>query len=92
MFDFAVNEDLAALYKAQDEADEIVPCTNDPEQFFPEQGGLGVRWNEVKQMCGGCPIVNQCAEYGIKHEPYFGIWGGLSAYERAVIAGRRRTA
>lgn len=92
MFDFGVNEDLQALYKAQDEAEEIVPCTNDPDLFFPDQGGHGVQWTVVKKLCGGCPIVAQCAEYGIKHEPYFGVWGGLSIYERAVLAGRRRSA
>lgn len=93
MFEFEINDELAALYKAQDEADEIVACSNDPDLFFPDQGeGHGIQWARIKQLCNACPIVKQCAEYGIKHEPYFGIWGGLSIYERAKIAGRRKSA
>ena len=77
-----INKDLQDLWRAQDEAAEIVPCTNDPDLFFPEKSGDPVSWSMIKLACGSCPIRMQCAEYGIKHEPYFGIWGGLSERER----------
>ncbi len=91
MFDFGINEDLAALYKAQDEAEDVVPCTNDPDLFFPErhQGNRGAII-EIRAACATCPIVAQCAEYGIKHEPEFGFWGGLSVEQREEIRGYRK--
>jgi hypothetical protein len=86
--DFGITPALQALYKAQDEAREVVPCTNDPDLFFPEQGGAG-GINHIRRICAGCPIVLQCAEYGIDNEHFFGIWGGLTVDERATIRRAR---
>lgn len=33
--------------------------------------------DRAAQICGGCPVREPCAEWGIKHENY-GIWGGLT--------------
>jgi len=69
------------LQTAIDEADEIPPCTNDPELFYPEAGGeIAV----LRKLCGGCPVVQECGEYGVKWE-FHGIWGGLTARERIVM-------
>lgn len=92
MFDsIEVNPDLKALWKAQDDATEIVPCTNDPDLFFPERGmGGGMQVADIRAACANCPIVAQCAEYGIKHEPEYGFWGGLSVEQREQIRSLRR--
>lgn len=67
------------------EAMEYEPsCTNYPDAYFPEVGQPYTSW-ETKwaiSMCKECPIVNLCAEYGLKWERY-GIWGGLTPMERA---------
>lgn len=42
----------------------------------------------LRRMCAGCPVVSQCAEYGIKHEKY-GFLGGLTESERKTIRGQR---
>lgn len=86
--DIGINADLLKLYEAQDAAEEIVPCVNDPESWYPEHGGQGGTAH-IKAMCRSCPIVNQCAEYGIVNEPNFGIWGGLAVRERQRIRRRR---
>lgn len=70
--------DWEELHRAIDAAPEIVPCTNDPDSWFPEAGG---ETSAVKKLCKSCPVVEQCAEYGIKWE-YHGIWGGLTGNER----------
>lgn len=90
-YELLISKDLLDLYKAQDEADEVVPCTNYPDLFFPtyEDGSRGIA--EARGFCASCPIVSQCAEYGIKNEPDFGIWGGLTVKERdAIRAARNR--
>lgn len=81
--------DLQALYDAQDDASEEVPCLNFPDAFFPSQGEQGQRQLEsyAKAMCNDCPIKAQCAEYGIKHAG-FGIWGGLTESERRQLRNR----
>jgi hypothetical protein len=89
VFDFRVTPALEALYKAQDEADYPVPCTNDPDGFFPELSAGATQLKAIRDACAACPIVAQCAEYGILNEPYFGMWGGLSVRERQAIRGWR---
>lgn len=85
--DLSVHKDLAALYQAQDEADREVPCINDPDLFFPDRldGGSPSDWSMMRRACASCPIVRQCAEYAIVHEPDFGFWGGMSVAERRQI-------
>lgn len=90
MLDLAVNKDLMALWKSQDEAKEIVPCSNYPDLFFPEHYANVWDVKIARDMCSGCPIVAQCAEYGIKNELEHGIYGGLTVRERIAISNARK--
>lgn len=42
----------------------------------------------LKRVCGGCPIKNECLEWGLVHER-FGTWGGASAFRRKQIRKER---
>jgi WhiB family redox-sensing transcriptional regulator len=88
-YELLISKDLLDLYKAQDDAEEIVPCTNFPDLFFPTTEDGSVNLKTARDMCAICPIVAQCAEYGIKNEPEFGIWGGLTVKERDQIRAYR---
>jgi WhiB family redox-sensing transcriptional regulator len=88
-YELLISKDLLDLYKAQDEAKEIVPCTNYPDLFFPVNEDGASHYKAARDFCASCPIVAQCAEYGIKNEPDFGIWGGLSVKERDQIRAYR---
>jgi hypothetical protein len=83
---FAINPDLKALYDAQDAAPEIVPCTNDPDLYFPE--GPQQDWEKemIKAACNSCPILKQCAAYGEKYATA-GVWGGKRYVERPGSKG-----
>ncbi len=54
----------------------------DPELFFPEKGGST---RQAKQVCAACPVRAQCLEYALAHDECFGVWGGLSAWERRPL-------
>jgi len=54
-----------------------------PDLFFP---GRGEPTAQVKAICAGCPVRDDCAEYG--RDEQYGIWGGLSG--RQLREGRRR--
>jgi len=88
-YELLISKDLLDLYKAQDEADEVVPCTNFPDLFFPANEDGSNMIKQARGFCASCPIVAQCAEYGIKNEPDFGIWGGLTVKERDQIRAAR---
>lgn len=50
-----------------------------PELFFPEQeGSPGL----AKQICGMCPITDDCRKYAVRRPWLYGIWGGTTQAER----------
>jgi hypothetical protein len=64
----------------------------DPEHFYIEDDGLEFtknRIDDLKNICNSCVHQIDCAEWGIAKET-FGIWGGLSPWERALLRRRRR--
>lgn len=54
----------------------------DPEEFFPERGGSA---RPAKSVCAQCPVRQECLEYALENDERFGIWGGLSEYERRPL-------
>ena len=58
----------------------------DPDTFFRNSAV-----EEAKEICQGCPIITQCAEYALKNPEITGVWGGLSEADRKVIHVNKRT-
>lgn len=66
----------------------------DPELFFPV-GTTGVALDQIdraKEVCGECPVTNECLEFALETNQDSGIWGGLSEDERRAIRRRRAAA
>lgn len=60
----------------------------DPEAFYPDEHGSV---EAAKAVCAACPVLAQCGAYALETKQRFGVWGGMSAYERQKIrAGARR--
>lgn len=56
-------------------------------EFFPTPEDLrAVR--RAQAICGTCPVVDECLSYALETNQSEGIWGGLTAAERAKL--RRR--
>jgi WhiB family redox-sensing transcriptional regulator len=61
-------------------------CTEvDPEAFFPEHGE---RNKDAKRVCAKCDVRAECLDYALDNNELYGVWGGLSGYERTNL---RRT-
>jgi WhiB family transcriptional regulator, redox-sensing transcriptional regulator len=63
--------------------------------FHPENErgpARALRETRAKEVCGRCPVLEECRRHALAaHEPY-GVWGGLSESERdEIIRGRTRT-
>ena len=59
-----------------------------PDLWFPEPGA---NLTTAKRVCASCPLIQECLEYAMETEAQltgyrFGIYGGLSAVERARLA------
>jgi WhiB family redox-sensing transcriptional regulator len=52
------------------------------DDLFIQDNLLQAQITEAKKLCDACPILKQCAVWGLAHEE-FGIWGGTTARERA---------
>lgn len=57
----------------------------DSELFYAEGGAAIAR---AKGICGNCEVRDRCLDWGIKREE-FGVWGGMTARERAAIRRQR---
>ena len=55
-----------------------------PDLWYPERGQSA---NPAKRICARCPVREECLEWALKNEDY-GVWGGLSARERKLLAAR----
>ena len=66
-------------------------CTEtDPELWFPELDSLW-RVAQAKNICGKCPVKQECLEYALVNKFKDGIWGGLSPTERhRLMMGKRK--
>jgi WhiB family redox-sensing transcriptional regulator len=64
----------------------------DPELFFPigETGPALLQIAEAKEVCGRCPVRQQCLQWALDTDQNAGVWGGLSETERH--AHKRRLA
>jgi WhiB family transcriptional regulator, redox-sensing transcriptional regulator len=44
---------------------------------------------QAKQVCLGCPVIRECLEHALAAEEH-GVWGGLTARERAELRVARQ--
>lgn len=59
----------------------------DPEDWFPvselESGIAATHIQSVKAICAECPVASSCLSWALDTQQQHGIWGGLTAKERA---------
>jgi WhiB family redox-sensing transcriptional regulator len=69
--------------------------TSDPGLFFgPENESDSRRKRRVaaaKAVCLGCPVLGLCRAYAVENGERYGVWGGMSEYERMPEAARIRS-
>lgn len=58
----------------------------DPEAWFPDKGGANA---EVKKICGRCPVRLACLQYALDTKQAWGVWGGLSEFERKALRKKK---
>lgn len=63
--------------------------------FFHPEGERGPakhnREARAKEVCGRCPVIEQCRRHALAAEEPYGVWGGLSEEDRdEIIRGHAR--
>jgi WhiB family transcriptional regulator, redox-sensing transcriptional regulator len=58
------------------------------EVFFPEtvsRYGVRRREEDAKRICLDCPVLAKCRDYALRTPELHGVWGAMSAGERAQV-------
>lgn len=59
--------------------DEARCAVEDPVAFF--HGSV----EKAVAICAQCPVQRECLGYAFENDEQFGIWGGMTAAERATV-------
>jgi WhiB family transcriptional regulator, redox-sensing transcriptional regulator len=68
-------------------------CLGYPAEVIPEERSrVGRRHGEerAKVICRGCPVLEACRDHALRTPEEYGVWGAMSASERANRSGRTR--
>lgn len=71
------------IYKPAPWTRDAVCATVDVDLWFSTEDLASIR--EAKRLCGTCPAKNDCLKHAIEQREEWGVWGGLSAKERARL-------
>jgi len=88
--------DIKDRYKKYPLYDETRKCAGEDIEIFyyaesdkNRQSDYMVKMEtKARNICGGCPFIEACADYAIKYEEY-GFWGGLPAEARKLIRNKK---
>ena len=62
----------------------------DPEAWFSDRSRGGQSRardrSEATRLCHGCPVLRECLEYAVASGQSYGVWGGMSERDRAVLS------
>ncbi|MCK5757416.1 MULTISPECIES: WhiB family transcriptional regulator [unclassified Mycolicibacterium] len=66
----------------------------DPALFFNPEGlrghAVSQRQLRAKAVCAQCCVLETCRDFALHHREQFGVWGGLTEDERAILLTTRR--
>lgn len=60
----------------------------DPELWFADASHPNGDVAIALQICDGCPVKAECAEYALS-QPVQGVWGGLTESQRRTLRRKR---
>ena len=67
----------------------MIPCTTDPERWFPDEDTPEEEVDDVVAECYACPARLKCLEHALTVGEPHGIWGGWTEEQRAELSSRR---
>lgn len=62
----------------------------DGDLWFPEAGGISSETAQAKEICGRCPVKEECLEEALVNNVTYGIWGQTTPVERNELRKLRK--
>lgn len=76
-----VREQWRQLILAKDGTE---PCSVEPDLFTENWTNRGLRPEDARKLCEGCPVLDMCRDYAMAaKEPYY-VYGGTVPSERGI--------
>jgi WhiB family redox-sensing transcriptional regulator len=47
---------------------------------------------QAKAVCAGCPVLGRCRDWALAMREPYGVWGGTTPEERAILLSQRSVA
>lgn len=66
-------------------AEQALCRDGDPDAMFPDRQADE---HQAAKTCRRCPVAAECLRYALQHGMDHGVWGGLTARERRIVAHR----
>jgi WhiB family redox-sensing transcriptional regulator len=62
----------------------------DTATFYAREGQRAASLREherrAKEICSGCPVIQECLDYALAAREPWGVWGGMTVDERNALA------
>lgn len=70
---------------------DLANCADmDPALFFPKENVAAARHIELRIVCAGCVVREQCLDFALSTNQAHGFWGGMNENERRRVRKERR--
>lgn len=70
------------MKKTPEWAEQAECLDTETDIFYEYENGNYAR---AKEICGGCPVRQQCLETALVNREEYGIWGGTTPTEREFL-------
>ncbi len=64
------------------------------DMFFLEEDQTKINQKKLvatRELCGGCPVSEQCLDFALDNYIHFGIWAGTTPLQRKAMRRERRS-
>lgn len=64
-------------------------CAGKPTiAFYPEgrPGEMPTSWVHARDLCGRCPVADECLGYALDNRDAHGLWGGIPPKKRRALS------
>ena len=82
-------EGFLLMFKDREWAKEAACRGMGPDLFFPDRGASPNQGRYIREICGPCPVRQECLDYGA-YETH-GWWGGMPVRDRQRARSGRTT-
>ena len=74
------------IFERADWMDNALCRGKDTRNWYPDKGGNNwTPYIEARDLCGRCPVNNDCLLYALRNKERFGLWGGIPERQRRPL-------